>query len=132
MSQSIYVLIAEDDDYCTNEVIGVFSSKSEAEAAIPKTKALAKSQWELYQAYEKKREDYLKRFTPDKVFPPGLAFPDGCILYKEAQYDEARKACGPVPKLVRTADVYRIEQFILDEIGAGPISKDEVKQKDPR
>jgi len=117
---ALYVLIGERGEYeqFTRDVLGVFSSEDEARAAIPKLQELGKSQWALFQDHEKRRDEYLTRFKPAKVYPPGSPFPSGCILYTNEQYKEADDFLGPRPPLICDADTYEVECFNLDAIEA--------------
>jgi hypothetical protein len=117
---NIYVLISERGEYeqFTREILGVFSSEPSARAAIQKFQELGKAQWVLYQEYEKREEEYLTKFEPSEVFPPGSPFPDGCVLYTNEQYEEANKVLGPKPALICDGDNYVVECFTLDAIEA--------------
>lgn len=115
-----YVLLGEYGEYesHTTMVLGVFSSEELATSAIPKIKELGAKQWEAYQDRERKKKEYLQRFKPRTVYPPGSPFPDGCILYENEQYKEADEFLGPAPTLIPECDEYRVECFNLDSIEA--------------
>lgn len=116
----IYVLIGEYGEYeqHTTMVLGVFSSEAAAHDAIPKFKELGERQWAAHQEHDRRRDQYLTRFEPDRVYPPGSPFPNGCTLYKNDQYREADEHLGPAPALIPTCDEYIVKRFNLDQIEA--------------
>lgn len=115
----IYILIAEYGEYenAGRNVLGVFSSAEAARAAIPRFKELGNRQLELYQDRQRRRDEYLQRYEPDKVIPPGSSlFPDGCIVHTNEHYKEADAAIGPDVPLIVDGDEYVVEQFTLDAV----------------
>lgn len=117
---TIYVLIGEHGEYeqFTRTLYGVFSSEAGALDAIPRLEELGKKQLALYEDREKRRAEYLTRFQPYKVWPPGSCFTLGYLQYTDEQHKEADEACGPAPKLVGGDEEYVVECFNLDAIEA--------------
>lgn len=125
----VYVLIGEYGEYesHTTTVLGVFLTEDDAQAAITMVKPLSEQQYARYEEHQTSRKEYLKRFSPDKVYPsmaddPTSPFPDGCVLYRNDQYAEADAAVGPAPDFIIACDEYRVEAFELGALGPPPRS----------
>jgi hypothetical protein len=122
---AVFVLIEEhgESEQFTRTVLGVFSSEDAARAAIPKFEELGKIQFADYQDHQKRREEYLTRFEPAKIYPAASPtnnspFPCDCILYTNDQYKEADEALGKPPAIICKGDNYEIECFNIDAIEA--------------
>lgn len=115
----MFVLVGERGEYeqWSRDVLGVFSSEAAARSAIDKLKELGAKLWDQHQDRSRRRNEYLAaHFTPDKVYPPGSPFPDGCILYKSEQYHEADAAIGPEIPLICDCDEYSVIECAVDAV----------------
>lgn len=116
----VFVLYGEHGEYeqWSRDILGVFASEELAREAIPKFKRLGAELWTKYQERDQRRDDYLKRFAPAKVYPPGSPFPDGCILYTNEQYAEADAAIGPEIPIICECDEYFVIKCNVDAVEA--------------
>lgn len=115
-----YVLTQTYGEYeqFTTQVLGVFSTEQLARDAIPKFAELGERQWSLHQEWAKRREEYLEKLEPEKVFPPGLVYLNGWKQYNSDQYAEADAAAGPEIILIGDGKSYQIIPCEMDSVAA--------------